>query len=66
MTKSQKKYVDHTVAKRNNCTLFDSLDGSVLVKSDKYIESIGVRGGITIHLYIFNNKFKLNGIYSKQ
>ena len=66
MTKLQKKSLDDTVNKRSNCEMFDALDGSILVKSDKYIESIGVKGGITIHLYIFNSKFLLNGFYSKQ
>lgn len=64
MTKSQKKALEYLARKYGTLELFNSKDGIIIVRHDKGIESVGVRGGITTHLLIFNNKFYLNGCWS--
>ena len=65
MTPSQTESLNLVLERRPNSELFYGVDGSVIVKSDKYIESVGTRGGITMHILMHKGKITLNGVYSK-
>jgi len=66
MTNSQIETLTFKTIKEGVLDTFDAKDGSVILKSEKAIESIGICGGLTVHLHIFNNKFRPNGRWAKK
>ena len=67
MTPSQTKAVNFFQEwSKNNGETFNCPDGSILIKNDRGIYSIGIRGGITKHFDIINGKLFPNGCYAKK
>ena len=66
MNVPQRKSLTFLTNQFGDSELYYSDDDIILVKHDKGVESIGIRGGITRHLSIFNNKFYPNGCWAKK
>tara|TARA_R110000803_G_scaffold5695_1_gene18810 strand:+ start:1276 stop:1548 length:273 start_codon:yes stop_codon:yes gene_type:complete len=66
MNVPQRKSLKHLEDQFGDCELYYSDEGIILARHDEAIESIGVRGGITTHLIILNNRFHPNGCWAKR
>lgn len=69
MTASQTHALNYLISKYNKpYKTFEGLDGSIIYKDNDIVTSVGIRGGITIHLLFspLRGKYFLNGAYARQ
>ena len=66
MINSQSKRLESFLKRHQGSEVFNCPDGSVLIKNDRGISSIGTRGGITKHFDIINGKLFPNGCWAKK
>jgi hypothetical protein len=64
MTKSQEKSLNYLIQRIGVHDTYKAKDESLILHHERGIESIGIKGGITTHIHIFNNKYVLNGAYA--
>jgi len=68
MTASQTHTLDYLISKyKKPYKTFKGTDGSIIYKDNDIVTSVGIRGGITIHLMLSpKGKYFLNGAYARQ